>query len=58
MAQIVQEEIAITISKLAKNGSASSILTSDQMDLVLETVTKVIEEVLDDPGIIVEAAKP
>lgn len=58
MAHVVQEQISIVISKLVKSGSADNILTPDQMELVLETVTKVIEEVLDDPSIIVEAEKP
>lgn len=58
MAHIVQQDISITISKLAKSGTAAQILSDDQLELVLETVTKVIEEVLDDPSIIVEANKP
>jgi hypothetical protein len=55
MAQIIQTSFVITISKLVKDAQSSSpILDEEQSQLIAQMLPGVVEEVLHDPGMIVE----
>lgn len=57
MAQIIQQTFVVTISKLVKDGTDQSLLTSEQTLNVLQTICTIIEELVADPALIVETAE-
>lgn len=56
MAHILQQNITISISKLVRTSSNNhSVLTDEQLQTLLDTLPSVVEQVLDDPSLVVEA---
>lgn len=56
MAHIQQQTITVTISKLVRNQDAlSQIVNSDQLAALLDTLPSVVEQILDDSSVVVEA---
>lgn len=55
MAQVIQMTFVVTISKLVKDAQASEgVLDAEQSALIQQMLPGVVEEVLNDPGMIVE----
>ncbi len=56
MPQIASQTISITISKLVKNTQDSdSVLDNEQLLNLLETLPGVVEQLLDDASLVIEA---
>jgi hypothetical protein len=56
MAHIQQQTITVTISKLVRNqDELSQIVNSDQLAALLDTLPSVVEQILDDSSVVVEA---
>ena len=56
MAHIQQQTITVTISKLVRNqDELSQIVNSDQLTALLDTLPSVVEQILDDSTVVVEA---
>lgn len=56
MAQVLEETITVTISRLVRNQDQSQqVLTDEQLVALLDTLPSVVEQVLDDSSLIVEA---
>lgn len=56
MAQVIQTSFMVTISKLVKDDhNQPSVLDAEQTALIQQMLPGVVEEVLNDPGVIVEA---
>jgi hypothetical protein len=57
MAKLIEELVVIKLSKLVKEGSGNeSVLTDEQRDLLAATAPALIEEVINDPLIVIELA--
>ncbi len=55
MAQVIQTTFVVTISKLVKDAQVSEpVLDAEQSALIQQMLPGVVEEVLNDPGVIVE----
>lgn len=55
MAQVIQTTFVVTISKLVKDAQvAPPVLDAEQAALIQQMLPGVVEEVLNDPGVIVE----
>jgi hypothetical protein len=55
MARVIEETITIKLSKIVRdNDKGTSLISDEQMQLIVDTVPSVIEEVLSDNTIIVE----
>lgn len=55
MAQVIQTTFVVTLSKLVKDAQApQSVLDAEQSALIQQMLPGVVEEVLNDPGVIVE----
>jgi hypothetical protein len=55
MAKISSQLITITISKLTRDDDSSELLTDTQLLALLETLPGVVEEILADSKLVVEA---
>ena len=56
MAKIIEQIIAVKLSKIVKNDDeTSSILDGDTMSALLASIPELAESVINDSGIIVEA---
>jgi hypothetical protein len=56
MAKIIEQIIAVKLSKIVKNDDeTSSILDGDTMNALLASIPELAESVINDSGIIVEA---
>jgi hypothetical protein len=56
MAKIIEQIIAVKLSKIVKNDDeTSSILDADTMVALLASIPELAESVINDSGIIVEA---
>ena len=59
MAQIVTQSFLITVSKLVKDQHADSqILSDDQINNILDTLPSILEEIIQDPSVVIEASAP
>lgn len=57
MAKLIEEIVVIKLSRLVKEGSGSdSVLSDEQRELLTATVPALVEEVINDPLIVVELA--
>lgn len=55
MAKVVDQVIAIKVSKIVKDSQTdTSVLTDEQINLLSQSITELADSVIDDPGIIVE----
>jgi len=55
MAQIASQTISISISKLVKDNEApDSVLTSEQLLSLVETLPGVVEQLLEDNKLVIE----
>lgn len=55
MAQVIQTTFVVTISKLVKDAQVSEcVLDAEQSALIQQMLPGVVEEVLNDQGVIVE----
>ena len=57
MAKLIEELVVIKLSKLVKEDSSdNTVLTDEQRELLSATAPALIEEVINDPLIVVELA--
>jgi hypothetical protein len=57
MAKLIEELVVIKLSKLVKEGSGhETVLTEEQRELLAATAPALIEEVINDPLIVIELA--
>lgn len=57
MAQIVTQSFMITVSKLVKDTHMEDqILTEDQVNNILETLPSILEEIIQDSSVVIEAS--
>lgn len=57
MAQIVTRSFMITVSKLVKDTHMEDqILTEDQVNNILETLPSILEEIIQDSSVVIEAS--
>ncbi len=55
MAQIISHSFVVTVSKLVKDSQKDTpIVSGDQLEVVHQTLPGILEELLSDPGLIVE----
>jgi hypothetical protein len=54
MAQIIQTTFVITVSKLVKDTAGAHLLDAEQSNMLIQTLPGVVEELLNDPALIVE----
>jgi len=55
MAKVVDQVIAIKISKIVKDSQTdTSVITDEQINLLSQSITELADSILDDSGIIVE----
>jgi hypothetical protein len=58
MAKILEQTLLIKLSKIVKNDYGdSTVITQEQMKMLLASMTELAEGVLDDPGIVIEMAE-
>jgi hypothetical protein len=55
MAKITTQAITINISKLVRDDDSNNFLTEAQLLALLETLPGVVEQILDDNKLVVEA---
>lgn len=55
MAKICTQQISINISKLVRDDADDTFLTDNQLLTLLETLPGVVEQLLDDNKLVVEA---
>jgi hypothetical protein len=57
MAQLVEQQITITLSRLIRSrDSVDQVITPEQMESLIETLPSVVEQMLDDATVVVEAS--
>ena len=57
MAKLIEELVVIKLSKLVKEGSShETVLSDEQRELLAATAPALIEEVINDPLIVIELA--
>jgi len=54
MARIVQQTIALHISKLVRDSDDTPALSDEQLAAILETLPGVVDQILDDTSAVVE----
>lgn len=57
MAKVIEDVIIIKISRIVKDGSSDNVLSDDQKEMLSGTIPQLVEEVLNDGGLIVELAE-
>jgi hypothetical protein len=58
MAKVLEQVIIIKLSKMVKDSNKdTSVITTDQTKLIEETIPALVEEVINDPSIVVEVAE-
>jgi 2-hydroxy-3-keto-5-methylthiopentenyl-1-phosphate phosphatase len=59
MAQIVTQSFIITVSKLVKDTHKDDqILNQDQVHTILEALPSILEEIIQDDSVVIEASSP
>jgi hypothetical protein len=57
MAQLVEQKITITLSRLIRSRDhIDQVVNQEQMQSILETLPSVVEQMLDDATLVVEAS--
>lgn len=57
MAKVLEELVIIKLSKIVKDDTvAIDVITKEQRELIEQTLSTLVDEVLNDPSIIVEIA--
>jgi hypothetical protein len=54
MAAIASQNLTITVSKLVKSGTESSVLTVEQIETLLDSLPSLIEQLIEDNSLVVE----